>query len=310
VDDTNSAVMPPPTAVSARIVPSSSAEAPWLTLDVAATRVSSEPGHSRYELTLPGPRLPIVAIEPKVQASYVFRQALVSESRLTNMGLAPARLGSGLLRLVVRDQLMASSMDVPIAQPIEPQLALDRRRRQSTARRDARRRAVRRAALDLIRESGGPITARWGDPRLRAPRYDLEAARPSIAIERVPIGQWACYARSFRPSRRRADTDTNTGAAIEADRFRFSRAIPQGDLGLIAVPLDAASCRTAPAFARRSPTSASRTRTDVRCRMAEQREVAQPRVAARAAQRRRSTMRRRRRAQLLSRPRAADNLAP
>ena len=48
-------------------------------------------------------------------------------------------------------------------------------------------------------EADGPVTARFGDSSLAAPVYDLEAARPSIDIDRVSEAHWAA-ASAVAPS--------------------------------------------------------------------------------------------------------------
>lgn len=242
-DDTNSAVMPTPQSVSLRVVvPSKVGEAPSLAVALSAAKVSSEPGRSRYQVNLPGARLPIVAVEPQVDAPYVFREAIIGESRLANGRLAPFALGRGFLRQVVRDQLTASSMRISIVPPSEPQIDV------SVLDGDNPPLAIaavtaRFAELPWIyfEHGGGPLVARWGDRRLHAPRYDLEAVRPSLNIDGVKDATWGEVRRLTPATTVSAPTPLpNAGAAIETDRFRYTRAIPPGELGLIAVSLDPA----------------------------------------------------------------------
>jgi uncharacterized protein DUF3999 len=241
-DDTNSALVAAPSAVRARVVVAQAPRAVPLTLTLPAERISSEPGRSRYRIRLPGARLPIVGIEPQLDAPYVLRPASISESRLADARLVPTTLGRGTLRRVARDDLTASSTVVPINSPIEPELDL------IIEDGDNPPLALTKVVASFaelpwiyFESEGGTVVARWGDRRLSAPAYDLEAARPSIGIGALPDATWG-EVRSLTPATAPSGTTPipNTGAPLDVDRFRYSRPIPAGDPGLIAVPLDAA----------------------------------------------------------------------
>ena len=89
----------------------------------------------------------------------------------------------------------------------------------------------------------GALAARYGNPSLPAPKYDLEAARPALRIETVADATWG------EPRARTADENAvsaapplpTVGAPVDAGTFRFVRDIPAGDAGLIAVRLDEAA---------------------------------------------------------------------
>ena len=81
-DDTNSARVAPPDTVPARKV-TPLARGQMLREPVAVSRRPSEPGRSRFRLTLPAPQLPIVALELSVGGGNLMREARIIEARLT-----------------------------------------------------------------------------------------------------------------------------------------------------------------------------------------------------------------------------------
>ncbi len=89
----------------------------------------------------------------------------------------------------------------------------------------------------------GALAARYGNPSLPAPEYDLEAARAALRIDAVPDAAWG------EPRTRTADENAvgaapplpTVGAPVDASTFRFVRDIPAGDAGLVAVRLDEAA---------------------------------------------------------------------
>jgi hypothetical protein len=89
---------------------------------------------------------------------------------------------------------------------------------------------------------GGPVVARYGDPELSAPHYDLEATRESLHIDTVPEASWG-NPRTLSPAEPTAMTPPmpTGGAPMDRTAFRYLRSIPAGEAGLIAVPLDAAT---------------------------------------------------------------------
>ena len=108
----------------------------------------SEPQRTRYHLTLPGARLPIVALRLDVGGTYVFRRAAVTEARLTAWQAEPVTIGRSAL---VREGT-AGALRLPIQQPSQREIdLLDRGRGQRAARRPIDHRGARRAAVDLLR---------------------------------------------------------------------------------------------------------------------------------------------------------------
>ena len=94
-DDRASAVVTGLDTVSARLHEAGTAP-DSVHVPLAFRKVSSEPQKSRYRISLPGPNLPIVAIEAVVANGEVFRAASVYAQRLEGGVIMPVLLGQGL----------------------------------------------------------------------------------------------------------------------------------------------------------------------------------------------------------------------
>jgi hypothetical protein len=241
-DDTRSGRVGPPTSVSARVV-SSVTPPPALTTSVVFERRPSEPGRSRFRLRLPAARLPIVALELDVASGHVMRDIEVSEARLTGAEAVPAVIGRGTLKRVEQGSLAATALVVQIQPPVEPELdvVVDDGNNPPL---DLRGVTARFAELPWIYfETQGAAMARYGNPALSAPRYDLEAVRQTVRIDRVADAVWGTV-------RERGEAETQAaasppalptvGAEIDATKFQYLRGLPPGDGGLIGVSLDEA----------------------------------------------------------------------
>jgi hypothetical protein len=243
-DDRNSAKVQRPAVVSARKAVHEAAPAAPLTAPIEFERRPSEPGKSRYHLRLPGPHLPVDALDLTVGGGYVLRRAVVTESRLSNGRMAPVIIGATILRRIVQGDLSATALRIPIAKPDEPELDL--------AIDDGDNPALDLKGVTAVFEElpwiyfeneGGELVARYGDAKLGPPRYDLEAARESVHIEKVADAAWGAP-RAREPVEGSAASIApmpTGGAPIDAKLFRYLRAIPAGEAGLIALPLDAAA---------------------------------------------------------------------
>jgi len=241
-NDTNSGRVPLPRVVQAR--ESRGVREPLAaSTDLAIERRPSEPGLSRYRLTLPAAGLPIVALDLDIAPGHVFRQATVSESRFGGTEAAPVVLGSGTLVRVLRADAAAESLQVRIMAPSEAQidLAVDDG---SNPPLDLRKVSAVFAELPWIylEAAGGPLVARYGDRFATPPSYDLEAARPSIDLARTTEAKWgATQPLATAASTERPASPVSAGAALEGE-FRYRRpvaAVPRA--GLAALPLDAAA---------------------------------------------------------------------
>jgi len=238
-DDRNSARVPLPAAVSARLVTPRPTPAPSL-VPVQFEKRPSEPQRTRYHLTLAGARLPIVALRLEIDNAHVFRRAMVTEARLTAWQAEPVTIGrSALVRETANDVVR-----LPIQQPSQREIDLVIED-EANAPLDIRAITAELAVLPWIYfEADGPVTARFGDASLSAPVYDLEAARPSIDIDRVPEAHWVSAAAETPTPTPSALTTAGlpvSGAPLETSTFKYSRDIAAGDAALVALPLDAAA---------------------------------------------------------------------
>jgi hypothetical protein len=238
-DDTNSARVAPPAAVAARMV-TSVVPGPVLREPITVSQRPSEPGRSRFRLTLPAARLPIVALELTVGGGHLSRNARVLESSLVGDQAQPRAIGSARLVRVVRDGITADALRIPIQQPFEPQLDLVVDDGDNPALLLEGVTAVFAELPWLYFEApAGVITARYGDLKLPAPRYDLEAVRRDL-----PANPHTASWRTSPPVTLAPETEglpmPERGSRLEIDGFEYSRDIPAGPAGLISVPLDAA----------------------------------------------------------------------
>jgi hypothetical protein len=242
-DDARSARVAQPPTVAAREISTAAPRAP-LTAPVAFDRRPSEPGHSRFHVRLPGGRLPVVALDLDIAGAHVMRDLEVYEARLAGAEAAPALIGRGTLKRVEQGSLAAVALRVPIEAPIEPDLDLVVDDGDNPPL-DVRSITAEFAGLPWIyfEAPEGALVARYGNPSLLAPKYDLEAARATVHIENATEGSWG------EPRARTATENAvgsvpplpTVGAPVDAGMFQFIREIPAGDAGLIAVRLDVAA---------------------------------------------------------------------
>ena len=152
------------------------------------------------------------------------------------------QLGAATLRRVVQDTVAAASLRVPIRPPAEAQLDLDVDDGDSPPL-DLQGVTAVFAALPWIyfESGGGAVVARYGNTTLPAPRYDLEAVRDKVQIAAVPAATWGdARARTAEENPALpAPPLPIVGAALDRSLFGYQRAIPSGDPGLVALPLDA-----------------------------------------------------------------------
>jgi len=242
-DDARSARVALAPRLSAREISAASARAA-LTIPVPFERRPSEPGRSRFHLRLPAGRLPVAALALDVGGGRVLREAEVYEARLDGAEAVPALVGRGTLRRVEQGSLVAAALRLPIAAPTEAELDLvvdDGDNPQLEVR------AITAEFAELpwiyFEAPRGSLVARYGNPSLPAPKYDLEAARPTVRVDTVAEATWGA------PRTRSADENPvnagpplpTVGAPVDATTFRFVRDIPAGGDGLIAVALDEAA---------------------------------------------------------------------
>jgi hypothetical protein len=242
-DDRASARAPLPAAADAFLPePAPPSPAPRR-VPLALERRPSEPGWSRFGLTLPGARLPVAAVILEVAGGHLHRPAEVLEARLGAAGLSPTSLGSARLTRVVQGELGAEQLRIPVAAPEERELELavddgDGGPLQLTA---AFAELQPLPWLYFEAPGDGALTLQAGDPARSPPRYDLEAVRPRLGSLRPAAARLGIPAPATASGGPSAPPPDAPGAPLDASAFRFRRtvaALPRP--GLAAVRLDAA----------------------------------------------------------------------
>ncbi len=240
-DDTNSARVRQTPAVFAGQLPPT-APPPPLARPLVFERRASEPGRSRFRIRLPGAHLPIVALDLDAGDGHILRDASVFQSQLSGSQLTPVLIGQGMLRRVVRGDLTASALRLPIDPPTDPQLdfVVDDGDNPPFALRGV---AAVFAELPWIylEAPGGALTARYGNATLVSPRYDLEAVRSQVRVQSIADAHWGeARARTSDENAAGAAPPLPTvGASLDPGLFRYVRAVPAGNAGLVALGLDA-----------------------------------------------------------------------
>ena len=241
-DDTRSGRLPKPDLASVRevrnVIPP-----PPLTTALTFERRPSEPGRGQFRVRLPAARLPIVALDVDIAGPRILREATVYEPRLIGGQVVPTSLGSGVLRRVVQDDVTASSIRIPIASPEEPllDLVIDEG---NNAPSEIRSITAVFAELPWIyfESSAGTVIARYGNPSLKAPRYDLEAVRQTLSIANTMDAAWgeARLRTAAESVSSAAPALPTVGSTLDPATFRYVRPLPSGEPGLVTIPLDAA----------------------------------------------------------------------
>jgi hypothetical protein len=240
-DDTNSARVSPPAMVMARKVTPRS-RGPMLREPVVIAQRPSEPGRSRFRLTLPAARLPIVALELTIGGGHLNRTARVLESSLVGDQAQPRVIGTGKLVRVVRDGINADELRILIRQPSEPELDLvvDDGDNPPLALAGVTAVFAELPWIYFEAPAAGNIVARYGDPRLAAPRYDLEAVRANLPAAPAPAAWRSAPPMTLAPASEGLPM-AERGGQLALEGFEYVRDIPAGPAALITVPLDAAA---------------------------------------------------------------------
>ncbi len=242
-DDASSARVALPRAVAARIVRADAPARPAASAPVTFDRRASEPGTSRFRLRLAAPSLPVVALRLTAEAAHLLRRARVTEARLAGDGAVPVRLGEATLKRAVRDTMSASELRIPVEPPTTSQLELEVDDGDNPPLELSRVEAELAELPWIYVEVDEPrsLVARWGDPHLEAPRYDLESARERAEQSAPPAAAWGSTVAPAQAMAAEAPAPLpETGPPVDTSAFRYARELPEGSAGLVAVPLDAA----------------------------------------------------------------------
>lgn len=238
-DDRSSARVRFVGSVAARIQSNQTMPLP-VGMAVPFRKKASELTKSRYRIALPGPHLPITAIELQVSNTNVLRDASISEPRLDGNALMPVELGSARLRRAERDGMVASEMSVPISFPrgSDLDLVIDDGNSGPLTINAAIARLAPLPWIYFESADGAAITATYGDASLAAPRYDLEASRQSVERMHPVPAQWSTTTAPRSEDARRAALPL-VGATIDRKPFRYSRLVGSLPAGLTVLVLDA-----------------------------------------------------------------------
>ncbi len=242
-DDSASARVPLPASASVRLV-STQALPPPLRVPLQVERRTGEPGVSRYRLHLPGPRLPITAIELTSVGENILRKARVSESRLSGGEMVPEVLGLATLWHTVLGGAAAAGLRIPISAPQEAQLELIINDENNPPLEFTAVSAVFAYLPWIYFDSPGkdPLTARFGYPDLAPPGYDLEVLRDSVSKLRTEEAHWGeLHEKTPELKYSASGPRPSAGAQIDVSSFRYARKIPPGRPGLNALLLDSAA---------------------------------------------------------------------
>jgi hypothetical protein len=240
-DDTNSGRLPQPPAAAVGVVPLNTPPASPLTAPVVFEKRPSEPGVSRFRIRLPAGNMPIASLHLDVGGGHVRRGAKVFEARLTGGQLTPVLLGATTLTRVVRDDLAAADLHIDIERPTEAQLDIE------VDDGDNPPLELSGITAEFVQlpwiyfeAPADALTARYGNPTLNAPRYDLEAARDQLRIDTVADAKWSeARVRSEGQSTVPAPPLPTVGASLDSSQFKYVRPVAPGNAGLVAVALDA-----------------------------------------------------------------------
>ena len=241
-DDSASPRISMPRFASARLISAGSLP-PRLEVPIRFERRESEPEVSRYRLRLPGPNLPITAINISADGGNVLRQARIIEGRLSGGEMVPTLLGTATLRREVRGELSAAEMSVAITPPQEAQLDLMIEDGNNPPLEITQISAVFAYLPWIYFDSVGktPLIARYGSADFKAPRYDLEAARGSASKVKTVEATWGEESETKPVAESPAGNETlGTGSKIDLGSFRYARLIVAGKPELCALRLDAA----------------------------------------------------------------------
>lgn len=243
-DDTRSGRVAQPSSVAVRLGAVTPAPRS-LTTPLAFERRPSEPGRSRFRIRLPAGRLPVAALELGVGAGHVMREAVLSEGRLSGSEVVPVIIGRATLKRVEQGSLAATALRIPVANLTEAEVDLDVEDGNSPP---LDLRGVTAVFADLpwiyFESDGSALVARYGEPTLAAPRYDIEAVRPTLRIDGVPDASWG-EPRTLVPVESASTVSSpvpTTGASVDRSQFAYIRDIPPPPAnGLVALRLDAAA---------------------------------------------------------------------
>ena len=184
--------------------------------------------------------------------------ATVTEPRLGNGEVLPTTLGSGTVRRAERGARWPRRWPSPIDSARRDASSISSSTTATTRRLRSRQSVARFEKQPWIyfeSPSATALTARYGDPRLNAPRYDIEASRRFLESAKPATATWGKAEAAKLTETTESDPAASLqGAAVDRGAFRVSAPVAQR-----AGRTDGAAprCRRAGAAAASWPTCAS-----------------------------------------------------
>lgn len=250
-DDRSSACMTLPRTASIKVEGSGRSFPPQESVGFEAR--PSEPGHSRFRVRLPGPHLPMRALVLEVAGQGpLLREARIFESRFEAGNMTPRNLGQGILRRAEQGGVLAADFRIPIDAPegVDLDLKVDDGNNAPLNLKGLKAELEPQPWIYFESPDGGAITACYGDEKLAAPKYDLEAMKEQLHAAKVSRAQWAAPQPALAEvARYSASLDPGPGALLEQIAFRFHRAVPDAPAGMAALVLDAHVLANSPRLA-------------------------------------------------------------
>jgi hypothetical protein len=202
---------------------------------------TSEPGKSRYRILLPGSHLPVAAIELNVTNGNVFRDATITEGRLTDGEIAQLPLGNAKLRRAERDGAVAAQLTIPITFPqgAELELTVDDANNPPLQLAGIVAQLAPLPAIYFESADGAPLIARYGDARREAPHYDLEASRKFAMKAATANATWSTADATTLAGRDEQEQIPTAGAPLDSKAFRYRRSVAPAERALTSLLLDA-----------------------------------------------------------------------
>jgi hypothetical protein len=217
---------------------------PPLVESLAFERDTSNAKTSRFRIQLPAKGLAVTALELDTREGELHRQATVSEPRLSGQALEPFVVGTATLRRASRGGLSASETKISLVPPQTGELLLTVDDGDNPPLDLAGVRAVfsPQPFIFFDGKEAGSLRARLGNPKVSAPKYDLEAVRHALPKD-LRAARWQGASRASRPESAAPPAISSAvlgGAPVDATGFAYARGIAPGVGGLVSVRLDAA----------------------------------------------------------------------
>jgi hypothetical protein len=244
-DDRATSPVRRPEVLAREVTPTTAPEP--LQAEVPFERRPARAGESRFRVHLPGPGLPLTALELACGGEHLLRPARITEPELKGDEVQAIELGRATLRRSTREGVIASALSVPVShvQGKELELVVEDG---DNAPLDLQHVAAVFAPqpwIYLEARSAAPLVAHYGRAKSVAPRYDLEAARAGLGGVRPILAKWASPSpEPVPPPSSETPPVGLVGAEIELVGFGVSRGILLGEhtaAGLAAIRLDAAA---------------------------------------------------------------------